>query len=157
MPEPIETNIAMFALADSAVKELNLESFIDKHWSSIEVRLFDADTHAAEAETTIDHSSAGMVFFAECVPYVAAVLHAGSALENFVKAKEWVTRQASLHFADPVSVLAILTFIYLIQRGADPDKTMDQDTRSRWEGIRRRVNALFPADTGLMRKLPRSA
>jgi hypothetical protein len=131
-------NTAVYAKArEAVVNELHLNDFIDKQWANIESRLLDAESRAAAADSSAGQS-ANVVFFAECLPYAAAIVHTGSTLQDFVTAKKWAEDQHVLRFADAVSVLAVLTFFYLVEKGISSGENRDA-----WQEIKHRVDALL--------------
>lgn len=98
----------------------------------------------AEADANSAARSANIVFFAECLPYASAIVHTGSALSDFAKARLWaLQRQPNPdNPVDPVSVLAVLTFFYLVDEGIKKSTGEDEKLK-RWQSIRRRVNTLL--------------
>ena len=70
------------------------------------------DQNAEDIECQSD-----MIFIAESLPIISAVIQVGSKLDNYRKAKEWV--RGKLPDADPVSVLAALTFLYIVEMGRE--------------------------------------
>jgi len=97
---------------------------------------------AAESKAKSAAQSANIVFFAECLPYAAAIVHTGTSLSDFVKAKEWAREGQPAH-TDAVSVLAVLTFIYLVERGTQLSKGRDDQKFQKWQSIKRRVDNLL--------------
>jgi len=116
----------------------------------------EAKAVAAEAEAKSAAQSANVVFFAECLPYAAAIVHTGSVLKDFGNAKAWAT-QRQPQPADAVSVLAVLTFFYLVDRGTKLSAEKDSQELLKWESIRRRVNNLLKLDGIDTRQPPGSA
>lgn len=125
---------SVYERARVAVEEkLKINDFINLHWDAIEKRVLDAESRVADMK-----AGANVVFVAECLPFVAGIVHVGSELVNFRMAREWV--RAELPNADAVSVLAALTFLYIVGIGldrADPEKV------TTWESIQHRVDTLL--------------
>ena len=121
--------------------------FIDEHWDEIEKRVLDVETRVADMG-----KGGNVIFVAECLPFVAGIVHVASTLDNFRTAKDWV--KAVLPEPDAVSVLAALTFLYLVEKGkeegkklaeGDPEKLekADPEKLKKWESIRQRVDSLL--------------
>jgi hypothetical protein len=122
--------------------QLKIGKFIEDHWEQIEKRLMDAEERVREAGTKGMSREANVVFVAECLPFVAGIVHVGSSLEDFRNAKKWV--MDNLEHADPVSVLSALTFVYIVENG-EASSTGNQEKLERWQSIHRRVDSLLNA------------
>jgi hypothetical protein len=101
----------VFENASHAVKLLNADEFIKKHRSEIFERLA-----GAEASVKGMGPEGNVVFVAECLPFVAAIVHVGSTLDKFREARDWV--RGKLEHADAVSVLSALTFLYIVDQSS---------------------------------------
>ena len=112
--------------------------FIDDQWRNIETRLLRAQAKHADDSATVD-------FFAECLPYAAAIVHAGSTSENFIEAKVWAKREHPLEYADEVSILALLTFVYLVDKGVAKSQEAEypEENRKKWKDIKFRLDGLL--------------
>ena len=142
MTEKRESSDNVYEKARQAVEQFLILSghegdFIDKQWDKIETRLLDVETRAANAEKKSPGQSANLMFFGECLPYAAAIVHIGSTPNDFAKAKEWAQKQTLGATTDPVSVLAVLTFLYLVHKGSE---SKDPGKRQQWASIGRRAN-----------------
>jgi hypothetical protein len=129
----------IFEKAREAVEEnLKAQDFINQHRVEIYARLEECDERVTKAQSEGKvNGEADIVFIAECLPMVAAILHVGSTLQNYREAIKKVSD--ALPDADPVAVLSALTFLYIVERGqneAPADKT------EAWKRIAKRVSRL---------------
>jgi hypothetical protein len=126
----------VYEQADTAVADkLKIDGFIEEHWDEIEKRVLDVESRVAGMG-----QGANVIFVAECLPFVAGIVHVGSTLDKFRDAKKWV--EAQLPHADAVSVLSALTFLYVVDKGKELAKA-DPEKLKKWQSIQRRVNSLL--------------
>jgi hypothetical protein len=119
--------------------QLDMGEFIEKQWPNIETRLLYAQEKHPEPAASVE-------FFAECLPYAAAIVHAGSTPQHFIDAKEWARRLHPLVYADEVSILALLTFVFLVDEGvrrSRQEEPPNPEKQKKWMSIKSRLDGLL--------------
>ena len=125
----------------AVIDKLEIDGFIEDHWDEIEKRVLDVERRVEEAKKEGKLEQGGnVIFVAECLPFVAGIVHVGSNLDKFRVARKWV--DAELPNADAVSVLSALTFLYLVMEGKKKAEG-DQEKVEKWEKIQCRVDSLL--------------
>lgn len=119
--------------ARSAVEELQISDFIETHKTEIFGRLKENYelAHSGKSEPESD-----LAFIADSLPLISAIIQVGSNKEVYLKACKWV--QKSLPSANPSSVLSVLTFIYILEKGCK-ESSLDEASRETWENMRAAV------------------
>jgi hypothetical protein len=85
-----------------------------------------------------------VAFFTECLPFAARLVCAGSSGAEFRDASIWARHtQPSI---DPVSLLAMLSLIYLMEMGTR-EASRDFRRASVWQRIHRQVDSYWSART----------
>jgi hypothetical protein len=125
-------------------KQLNAYDFMEKHAAEIFNRLKDAE---ARAESMGPEGN--LFFVAECLPFVAAIVHVGSKPEDFRKARDWA--QKKLPNADAVSALSALTFLNIVENGITSATIANAGDLPVWQSMRKRLDSLLPASGNLGR------
>ena len=124
----------------AVVAKLKIDGFIEAHWEEIERRILDVESRVAEAKQRGMDQGANVIFVAECLPFVAGIVHVGSTLDRFREAKKSVG--AELPNTDAVSVLAALTFLYIVGKGKELAEG-DPGKLKKWQSIQHRVDSLL--------------
>ena len=119
------------------VDQLKVDHFIESHQEEIYKQLEE------NARRTREEGCEGkLMFMAESLPLISGIVHVGSSLENLTNATEWVRRL--LPKADPVSILSALTFIYIVEKGAQEfAASQDAEKRNLLVRIGREVEGLL--------------
>lgn len=103
-------------IAEQAVQELGIRSFIDNHLKEITRRLEECESAAQNAPVDSD-----MLFIAMSLPILNGVIHIASNQRNLRKAMEWATKtwggESDPGEFDPISVLSALTLIFVVCEG----------------------------------------
>ena len=92
--------------ADTVKSRLKVSEFINIHQEEILGRL---------ERLWEEYSENPLIFFGESLPVVNAVLQIGSSRESLEESIAW----AKADTADPVSYLAALTLVYIVNRGQE--------------------------------------
>jgi hypothetical protein len=130
----------IYKKAKEAVEErLKAQEFIEQHRPEIYARLEECDRRVVTAKD-LAGGEADVIFIAECLPMVAAILHVGSTLRNYREGVKWISD--SLPDADPVTVLSALTFLYIVEHG-QVDARPDEAKMEVWRRISNRVSRLL--------------
>lgn len=132
MPE----NIDVKSTSDKAVELLKIDGFIKAQSKEIFGRL------ESGYRSTRTRAEADLLFIAESLPLISAIVNVGSSLENFRKAVDWA--QIELHHAEPVSALSALTFIYVVDKGYKAaQESGDADSKNMWTKMKELVETLL--------------
>jgi hypothetical protein len=140
MPEQPVFEFACIAVE----KHLKAQEFIETHHNEIFKRLSDAEARARAREAGPE---ANVVFVAECLPFVAGIVHVGSQLDDFREARDWALEK--LPYADAVSVLSALTFLYIVEKGLKSATKENSAELPVWRSMSRRLDSLLPASGSL--------
>jgi hypothetical protein len=129
---------AVLGKARVAVEEqLDLTEFLRDHRSRIDDLIVNCEAPPGAADCGADP---GASMAAAALPLAGRILLAGSSPADFRRAVEWVG--AILPAADPVSALAALTLIYLVDRGR-ASAPGDSNRAQAWERIDREIETLI--------------
>lgn len=129
-------NIDVRSASKEAVKLLQIDPFIEAQSHEIFERLEKGYRGAANRQ------DADLLFIAESLPLISAIVNVGSSLANFKQAADWVKQ--TLPEAEPVSALSALTFIYVVERGVrDAQASDDTEKKNTWTKMQNRVDALL--------------
>jgi hypothetical protein len=132
----VPENIDVKSASDKAVELLRIDNFIDAQKGEIFGRLENG------YRNTMNRQDADLLFIAESLPLISAIVNVGSTLTNFKTAADWVKQK--LPDAEPVSALSALTFIYVIDKGYKAAQNLgDEDKRRVWTKMRERVETLL--------------
>lgn len=132
MPENIDVKSA----SEEAVELLQIDDFINTQKGEIFERL------EAGYRSTMNRPEADLLFIAESLPLISAIVNVGSTLNNFRQAVEWVKKE--LPYAEPVSALSALTFIFIVYKGHKAAlDSGDEEKMKVWTKMRERVEALL--------------
>jgi len=132
----------VFEFARLAVEEyLKAQDFIKQHHSEIFKRLADAEERARARDAGPESN---VVFVAECLPFVAGIVHVGSQLNDFREARDWALKK--LPYADAVSVLSALTFLYIVEKGLRFGNPAELPV---WQSMSHRLDSFLAASGAL--------
>ncbi|GET36550.1 hypothetical protein [Microseira wollei] len=145
-PEGLEKAI------EAVEEKLDVEDYIFEHIDLIYHKLEQCDLRAKKAENDGNQRyQCDMMFIAESLPVISAIIQVGSKLENYNSAKKWVRDE--LPDADAVSVLSALTFLYIVGMGQGEHENSTYvieypglgkvNKRDIWNRISERVNRRF--------------
>lgn len=99
---------------------------------------FIANAHRAAKKGARDNNEA---FFREIIPWVSSLIQVFVEQANFLDAIKWVKTE----FAEAekqVSILTVLTTIFLIQRGFEQSEGKEPVVHEVWKEIRKRLDRL---------------
>jgi hypothetical protein len=128
---------------EEAVEKLDVGRFIETHQGAIFDKLEKSDSHH-----TKDHQG-DLMFIAENLPLMSAIINVGSTIETFKNAKDWVNKPKldgglELIGADPISILSALTFRYVARKGYELSKTSGEKEKIEiWQRICKRTKMLI--------------
>jgi len=128
---------------EEAVEKLGVGGFIETHQKEIFDKLVKSDSYH-----TKDHQG-DLMFIAENLPLMSAIVNVGSTMEKFKNAKDWVNKPKlegglELIGADPISILSALTFRYVARKGYELSKTSGEKEKIEvWERICKRTKMLI--------------
>jgi hypothetical protein len=132
----VPDNIDVKSASKEAVKRLQIDDFIKAQKKEIFERLEKGYRGAANRQ------DADLLFIAESLPLISAIVNVGSSLANFKEAADWV--RETLPDAEPVSALSALTFIYVVDKGYQAAQASgDVEKENIWTRMQDRVDALL--------------
>jgi hypothetical protein len=132
----VSDNIDVKSASKEAVKLLQIDDFIKAQKKEIFERLEKGYRGAA------NRPDADLLFIAESLPLISAIVNVGSSLSNFKQAADWVRQ--TLPEAEPVSALSALTFIYVVGKGHEAAQDSgDMEKKNIWTKMQARVDALL--------------
>jgi hypothetical protein len=134
MPEITIKQQAQMAVED----KLGLRPVIDTYEKDFLDTLVDAHKHARGVL-----GDSNVAFFADVIPWVASLIQVYVTQPNFLDAIEWV-RAEFRGTTKPISILTVLTTIYLIQRGCERHNPAQDAV---WREISERQGALLDDET----------
>jgi hypothetical protein len=155
---PAETTEAMAKQAPMVVeKVLGLSEFINNNWDNIYRRLEESELRVMKAieEKKIAPEDEHLLFLYETLPFIGGIVRVGSNLHNYDKGVEWVNSR--LPHTEPHSVLAALTFFYIVDKAwpafCDSQEWVEvfhvgkAQKKEIWERIRERVEKHVSPDS----------
>jgi len=123
--------------AETAVKILGAEKFIENYSHLIFEKLEECDKYAQSADFNGD-----LVFIALSLPIINGIIHVASNSAALIAARDWVvSKWKDNKDPDPVSILSALTLVYVVAKGWRAFQE-DQERREVWRRILGRMERL---------------
>jgi len=123
--------------SDAVVNVLKADGFIRSHRQEVYARLEQAFTRATSSE-----GEGSVMFVAETLPLMAAIVHLGTTLDDYIRATHWAEER--FPGGVPTSTLSALTFIYVVEQGEkDAREARDPQRRGLWKKMRESLDDLL--------------
>ena len=125
-------------IAEEAVEKLEVANAIHLERKALFSRIEECDKFASGAPVNPD-----MMFLALSLPIANGLIHFATSRQALKEARDWVRNnwRDQEHEPDPVSTLAALTLIYIVEQGYKEYKR-DRERKETWKRIKERVEKL---------------